>query len=150
MHRTGRTVQLEVIGRDVKNHEWCSMNPFSMSHSKCVAVGYLSCGSEHVSHSIFITINSSLFFSILFISMSFTIAKSPVSLSIAPHTRLFSYVGQDTETFVIMGSPDIMTRTELICAKTNGLWFLQLFGMRKPRRWENAFLLLGRCQTETV
>lgn len=25
-------------------------------------------------------------------------------------TRLFSYVGQDTETFVIMGSPDIMTR----------------------------------------
>lgn len=24
--------------------------------------------------------------------------------------RLFSYVGQDTETFVIMGSPDIMTR----------------------------------------
>lgn len=25
-------------------------------------------------------------------------------------TRLFSYVGQDTETFVIMGSPDILTR----------------------------------------
>ena len=25
-------------------------------------------------------------------------------------TRLFSYVGQDTETFVILGSPDILTR----------------------------------------
>jgi len=38
-------------------------------------------------------------------------------------TRLFSYVGQDTETFVIMGSPDILTRKwcvgEMVTARSH-------------------------------
>ena len=31
--------------------------------------------------------------------------------------RLFSYVGQDTETFVILGSPEILTRRRLVLWK---------------------------------
>jgi hypothetical protein len=38
--------------------------------------------------------------------LNYQLLKSPTEV-----TRLFSYVGQDTETFVIMGSPDIMTRS---------------------------------------
>lgn len=40
-------------------------------------------------------------------------------------TRLFSYVGQDTETFVILGSPDILTRKwcvgEMCTARSHGV-----------------------------
>ena len=40
-------------------------------------------------------------------------------------TRLFSYVAQDTETFLIMGSPDILTRKwcvgEMVTARQNGV-----------------------------
>ena len=37
--------------------------------------------------------------------------RHPLLLESHFGVRLFSYVGQDTETFVILGSPDILTRT---------------------------------------
>ncbi|CAL1154799.1 unnamed protein product [Cladocopium goreaui] len=54
-------------------------------------------------------------------------------------TRLFSYVGQDTETFVILGSPDILTRKwcvgEMCTARSHGVNTVLL-------RWPE-FVILG-------